>query len=57
MNGGCDAPVEIDCGLDFFVLVSNEGILFVTIGMVIGQDAEGFGVPALANEPTGGFGA
>jgi len=57
MNGGCDAPVEIDCGLDFFVLVSNKGILFVTVGVVIGQDAEGFGVPALANEPTGGFGA
>jgi len=57
MNGGCDAPVEIDCGLDFFVLVSNEGTLLVAIGVVIGQDAESLGVPALANEPTGGFGA
>jgi hypothetical protein len=51
------ALVEIDGGLDFFVLVLNERILFITIGVIVSQDMESLGIPALANQPTRGFGA
>ena len=56
-NGCSNSPVEIDCGLDFFVLVLNEGVLFVTVGVVVSQEAEGIRIPTLADQPTRRFGA
>ena len=56
-NGSSNGPVEIDGGLDFFVFELNETILFVSIGVVVGQDLKSFIIPALANIPTRGFGA
>ena len=56
-NGDGHCPIEIDCGLDPFVLVLNERVLLVTVGMVVSQDVESLGIPALTNQPTRGFGA
>ena len=54
-DGGSDCPVEIDGGLDFFVLEPNERVVLVSIGVVISQDMESLGVPTLAHQPTRRF--
>lgn len=56
-NGSSDSLIEIDGGLDFFELVLDERILFITVGMIVSQDVESLGIPPLANEPTRRFGA
>ena len=46
------APSSLpDDGLDFFVLVPNEGIPLITIGVGVSQHLDSLGVPALTLEP------
>ena len=53
---GSDLTVELDGGLDFLVLVLDERVLVVAVRVVVGEQLEGVGVAALADEPTGRLG-
>lgn len=48
-DSGSNSPVEIDGGLYLFVLELNKRVLLITISVIVSQDMESFGVPALAH--------
>jgi len=52
-----DGAVELDGSLDFLVLVLDERILLIAVGVVVGEDLESLGVAVLADQPTRGLGS
>jgi len=54
-NVGSDCPIEIDRSFDFLVLVGDERICLVTIGVIISKGLQGLSVPPFGNKPSRGF--
>jgi hypothetical protein len=49
---GSDGAVKLDLRLDFLVLVLHEGVVLVTVGVVVREGLERLGLTTLGHEPT-----
>jgi len=47
-----DGAIKFDGGPDFLILVLNEGVLFIAIGVVVCEGAQCLGIAVLADQPT-----
>jgi len=54
-NGLSDLTIEVNGGFDFFKLISDEGVFFVAVSVVIGEGLEGLFITTLGNQPTRRF--
>ena len=54
-NVSSNLGIEFEGSLDFLILVLDDTIIFVTIGVIVGQSAQSLSIATFADEPTGGL--